>query len=149
MAQDISLTRREEELMDFLWECGEPVTSNDILDRCQPRTWSNSYLQVMLRALLNKGMLEPIGMVRYGTQYARKLRCTMTKEEYYVALAAGKDLDKGLFAKAAVAMAVKEKGEDRQELVEQLEEMLRDFSEEETDPGEEPKKRGKGRRAAK
>lgn len=129
--RSIALTRREEELMDFLWAHGKPTTSNEILEQCRSHTWSESYLHVMIRSLLDKGMLEQVGSVQYGTQYARLFRCTMTKEEYFVVLAAGKGLDKGLFAHAAVTMAAKESPKARAELVEQLEKILQEFSERE------------------
>ena len=128
--RNIALTRREEELMNFLWDYGQPTTSNEILELCKEHSWSGSYLHVMIRSLFEKGMLEQVGSVQYGTQYARQFRCTMTKEEYFVALAAGKGLDKGLFAHAAVTMAANESPKARQELVEQLEKMLQEFSEE-------------------
>lgn len=128
MRPEITLTKREEELMDFLWDNGEAMTSNDILERCTDRSWSDSYLQVMIRSLLGKGMLEQVGMVRYGTQYARKFSCTMCKEEYLVALAAERDLDKGQFAKAAVAMAVRESGEGRQALINELKKQLKELA---------------------
>lgn len=130
MARNIMLTKREEELMDFLWEYGKPVTSNEILELCQSHCWRETYLQVMIRSLLKKGMIEQVGIMTFGNHYARQLQYTMSKEEYFVALAAGKNLNKCHFAKAAVAMAAKESPEDRQALIEQLEQMLKDFSDE-------------------
>lgn len=128
MRPEITLTKREEELMDFLWDSGEAMTSNDILEKCSGRTWSDSYLQVMIRSLLGKGMLEQVGMVRYGTQYARKFSCTMCREEYLVALAAEREMDKGTFAKAAVTMAVKGSGENRQALISELRKLLKELA---------------------
>ena len=51
MARNIGLTRREEELMDFLWEYDQPITSNNILESYDTSYWSESYLYVMLRPL--------------------------------------------------------------------------------------------------
>lgn len=130
MGKSIALTKREEELMDFLWSYGQPVTSNEIRELCPAHSWRENYLQVMLRSLFDKGMLEQVGSVRYGKQYARQFRCTMSKEEYFVALAAGKDLNKRHFVRAAVAMAAGESLKERQALIEELEQMLRDFPDE-------------------
>ncbi len=130
MNKVMTLTKREEELMDFLWSYGKPVTSNDILELCKVHSWRENYLQVMLRSLIEKGMIKQVDSVRYGKQYARQFCCTMSKEEYFVALAAGKNLNKRHFAQVAVAMAAKESSEERQALIEQLEQMLRDFSDE-------------------
>ena len=129
MRKDIGLTKREEELMNFLWDYEEPITSNAILKFCENRSWSESYLYVMLRSLQKNVLLQQREPMQYGSQYARRFYCTMTNEEYYVALAAGKDLDTKAFAKNVVAMAVKEGKGDNKELLEQLEQMLKEASE--------------------
>ena len=38
MENIIQLTEREEQVLDFMWECGMPVTSNDILEHSTNRT---------------------------------------------------------------------------------------------------------------
>ena len=91
--QNVAFTKREEELMNFLWSVDEPLTGNEILERCTERTWSDSYLHVMLRSLSEKKAIESCGLVRYVTQYARKFRYTITKEEYYVRLAISGGVD--------------------------------------------------------
>ena len=127
MARNIGLTRREEELMDFLWEYDQPITSNNILESYETSYWSESYLYVMLRSLEKKGLLKQIEPVKYGAQYSRQFACGMTKEEYYVALAAGKsNMDKNLFAELAVDMALRENKAHSKELIAKLEEMLSD-----------------------
>ena len=127
MARNIGLTRREEELMDFLWEYDQPITSNNILESYDTSYWSESYLYVMLRSLEKKGLLKQIEPLKYGVQYSRQFACAMPKEEYYVTLAAGKShLDKNTFAELAVAMALRENKSHSQELIEKLEQMLKD-----------------------
>lgn len=128
MSKGTAMTNREEELMNFLWDCQEPITSKEILERCSNHSWSESYLQVMLRSLLGKGMLEQVGMVRYGTQYARQFTPTMAKEDYFVALAAERDLDKARFACAAVAMALRDAPEGAEALSKELRRMLKEAS---------------------
>lgn len=81
------LTEKEEELMHIFWDTDVPLTSNEILASSKEHSWKDSYLQIMLRSLESKGMLEVVGQVRYRTQYARQLRSTMSCEEYYVRLA--------------------------------------------------------------
>lgn len=126
--KNISFTKREEELMDFLWSYGEPITSNEMMELCKERTWSDSYLHVMLRSLQKKGAIEQCGLVQYGTQYARQFRCAISKEEYFVRLAMGKGVDKDSFAKVAVAMAAS-KEDDNEELIRTLEKIIEDFEE--------------------
>ncbi|MCH5352265.1 MAG: BlaI/MecI/CopY family transcriptional regulator [Acutalibacter sp.] len=127
MARNIGLTRREEELMDFLWEYEQPITSNNILESYDTSYWSESYLYVMLRSLEKKGLLKQVEPLKYGAQYSRQFACAMTKEEYYVTLAAGKShLDKNTFAELAVAMALRENKAHAPELIEKLERLLAD-----------------------
>ncbi len=123
----VSLTKREEELMNFLWEYGQPLASNEMLELCKEHSWSDSYLRIMLRSLEKKGAIVPCGMVRYGTQYARKFSCAFTKEEYYVQLAASRGVNAELFAKAAVAMAAQSDSKDQENLIQELEEILQDY----------------------
>ena len=70
MENIIQLTEREEQVMNFMWEYGRPVTSNDILELCTDRTWKDSYLQIMLRSLKKKGAIKECGRILYNTQYA-------------------------------------------------------------------------------
>lgn len=128
MKKNNQFTKREEELMNFLWEYGKPATSKEMLELCQNRTWSESYLHVMLRSLEKKGAIEQCGFVQCGTQYARQFKCTITKEEYYVQLALDRGVNKGIFAQVAVAMASKVKPKDKDELVQTLEEIIEELT---------------------
>lgn len=127
MKESIQLTAREEELMNFMWEAGEPLTSNEMQERCQVRSWSDNYLHVMLRSLKKKGMLTPCGMVQYGTQYARQFIPTMTKEQYYVSLALERGVKQGDFVQFAVAMAKEIKPEEKGQLLETLESFIKEL----------------------
>lgn len=35
------LNKREEELMNFLWECSEPLTQNEMAERLEEQGWSS------------------------------------------------------------------------------------------------------------
>ena len=83
----VSLTKREEELMSFLWDFGEPLTVRAMLDFCPKRTWSDNYLNVMIRSLEKKGAIEACDMMRYSRQYARAFRPVLGREEYYIYMA--------------------------------------------------------------
>lgn len=127
MTNSIQFTNREEELMNFLWEYGKPATSNEMLEYCVSRTWSDSYLHVMLRSLERKGAIEHCGLVQYGTQYARQFRTCLTKEQYYVQLAEERGVEKGSFVQFAVAMAQKIKPDEKEELIHTLEEFIKEL----------------------
>ena len=36
----LSLTKQEENLMNFLWDYGQPATSHDVMEKCATITWS-------------------------------------------------------------------------------------------------------------
>lgn len=122
-----SLTKREEELMEFLWEQGEPLAANEILAQCKDRSWSDRYLQAMLRSLEKKGAIESCGVVRQGNHYSRRFRCRLSREDYFVQLAQASGVDTKLFAKAAVALAAGSSSQDQSEVIRELEQLLEDY----------------------
>ena len=82
LAEEKKLTKSEERMMDIFWSGEAPYTSVDIVNMKVKDTWGNGLVHNMIRSLLKKGLLEECGIERYKTQYARKLRPAMTKEEY-------------------------------------------------------------------
>lgn len=124
-------TKRETELMDFLWSYGEPVTGNDILEQCKEHTWADTYLGIMLRSLEKKGAIRCCGMKLYGTKYARQFESAITKEEYYVQLARDNGVDMEAFARAAVGLVKKEAPEEQEALINELENIIQEFREKE------------------
>ena len=82
IAKGKKLTKSEEQMMDIFWSGGKPLTSVDIVNMKVRDTWGNGLVHNIIRSLLKKELLEECGIERYKTQYARKLRPAMTKEEY-------------------------------------------------------------------
>lgn len=123
----VTLTKREKELMKFLWEQDKPLAANEILACCKDRPWSDRYLQVMLRSLEKKGAIMSCGVVRQGNHYSRQFRCCFSREDYYVQLAQAGGVDEKLFAKAAVALAAGAPQQNRGELFCELEQLLDDY----------------------
>ncbi len=121
-----SLTKSEEDLMGIFWEEKKPLTSVEILDIASDRSWNGNYLHMMLRSLQKKGLLEACGTVRYGTQYARKFLPLLTKEEYAAKIIVSTGIKSSSIAQVTVALA-KEIG-DKEELIEQLEEIIQELS---------------------
>lgn len=125
------LTGSEEELMELFWDRKEALASVDILKIAENHSWNDSYLHIMLRSLLKKGMLEVCGMVQHGTQYARQFVPAMTKEEYAAKIVMSKGLDKSSVAKVAVAMVKETEGELKGDLLEELEKIIEELRDEE------------------
>ena len=122
----IVFTTREEELMNFLWEYGEPLTANDMILNCKDHSWSDNYIRVMLRALEKKGAIELCGLEATRTQYARKFKPAISKEEFYLQYVVGAGVDPCAFAKAAVALAAKSKDGKKDELIQRLDQVLKE-----------------------
>ena len=121
------LTGSEEELMELFWSRGEAMTSVEILKTAGNHSWNDSYLHIMLRSLLKKGMLTVCGTVQYGTQYARQFIPAMTKEEYMAKLVLSKKLGQGSVARVAAAMIREVDGEDREDFIRQLEQIIEEL----------------------
>ena len=113
--------------MEFIWEQGEPLAANEILVQCKDRSWSDRYLQAMLRSLEKKGAVEACGTLRQGNHYSRKFRCRLSREEYFLQLAQASGVDAKLFAKAAVALAAGISPKDKSEVIRELEQLLEDY----------------------
>ena len=77
------LTVREEELLNFLWETGEPMTAAEMAERLVPDGWSNVTLFKTVQNLSESGYLQVAGLENNKKSYARKLTPSLTKEEYY------------------------------------------------------------------
>lgn len=125
------LTKREEELMDFLWEQGKPLAANEILAACSQRSWSDRYLQVMLRSLEKKGAIEACGTIRQGNHYSRQFRCCLTKEEYFAQLAQASGVNSRLFARAVVSLAAESSPKEQEEVIQELERLLEEYKQKE------------------
>lgn len=113
--------------MEFLWEQREPLAANEILAQCKDRSWSDRYLQAMLRSLEKKGAVEACGTLRKGNHYSRRFRCRLTKEEYFAQLAQASGVDSRLFARAVVSLAADSSPEEQENIIQELERLLEDY----------------------
>ncbi len=48
--------------MSLLWEVGEPLASSEIVSKSVNRTWRKSYINLLINSLLNKQMIEVVGV---------------------------------------------------------------------------------------
>lgn len=81
-----TLTPRQTELMEFLWEANEPMTANKMAEKLAPAGWNNVTLFKTVQALSTDGFLEVAGLEKTVKTYARKLAPTMTKAQYYASI---------------------------------------------------------------
>lgn len=119
LEKGVSLTKSEEQMMDIFWTAEDSLTSVDIVNMKVRETWGNGLVHNIIRALLKKGLLEECGIERYKTQYARKLRPAMTREEYIAKMMLAKAEDKESRFKVLLAFAKEE--ENTEEAISELE----------------------------
>jgi len=79
----VELTRSEMEIMDVLWESGEPLSRADLLARSEEKTWKDSSVHILLNGLLHKGAIREAGLVKRSKTYGRTFAPTLTREEYF------------------------------------------------------------------
>ncbi len=79
----MELTKSELQIMDVLWDTGEPLSRSGLLERSEDKSWKDSSVHVHLNSLLAKGFLCEAGLVRCGTTLGRTFLPTVTREEYY------------------------------------------------------------------
>ena len=79
----MELTRSEMEIMDVLWESGEPLSRADLLARSEEKTWKDSSVHILLNGLLQKGAIQEAGLVKRIKTYGRVFAPTLTREEYF------------------------------------------------------------------
>lgn len=123
MKKKFSLTPSEERIMELLWSENRPLTSVELTEHSGEENWKSSYVYILIRSLLKKGLIEVCGTVQYASQYARQFRPLLTKEQYAARLALSLDLDSASISKVAVAMA-QEASEDSEQFIQQLENMI-------------------------
>lgn len=145
---EYSLSQREEELMEMLWELDKPMSRPDFIQTQWSRTWKDNYLPVMLQSLEKKGLIYVCGIELQGRNYVRQFKPTLSKEEFVAKATAvkinkeqvprvmfelaketGHNLDGGELAKV-MAYFVKEKDADIDgTLIERLEDIIKEIQE--------------------
>lgn len=79
----MQLTKSEMEIMDVLWDAGEPLSRADLLDRSEEKTWKDSSVHILLNGLLQKGAIVEAGLVKRSKTYGRVFLPALTREEYF------------------------------------------------------------------
>ena len=79
----MELTKNELEIMEVLWQAGEPITSSEIVKRSVKKSWKDSSIHILINSLLNKEAIQEVGFVRAGKGYGRTFGPTESGEQYY------------------------------------------------------------------
>lgn len=78
------LTKSELEVMNLLWDTDHPLTSSEIVNDSKNRTWKKTYINILIKSLLQKEMIRVAGMKQMVKNYARTFEPTVTREVYNI-----------------------------------------------------------------
>ena len=79
----MELTKSELEIMDVLWNAGEPLSRADLLECSEEKSWKDSSVHILLNGLLQKKAIREAGFVKRSKTYGRTFAPTLTREEYF------------------------------------------------------------------
>ncbi len=98
------LNKREEELMNYLWEIKKPLTASEMAKQLESDGWTNITLCRTVQSLSDNGYLEVAGLEKTTKTYARKLVPSLTKEEYYSSVLRNRGINENSLADLTAAL---------------------------------------------
>jgi len=117
----MELTKNETEIMEVLWEAGEPITSSEIVKRSVDKSWKASSIHILINSLLKKEAIREVSVIRTGKSFGRTFEPTESGEKYYANFLAA------IANKTSVSMlfsALSGSNNISKETIEELEQML-------------------------
>ena len=79
----MELTKSELEIMDVLWNAGEPLSRADLLGHSEEKSWKDSSVHILINGLLAKNAIREAGFVKRSKTYGRVFAPNLTREEYF------------------------------------------------------------------
>lgn len=79
-----NLTKSELEVMQLLWKSDEALSSSAIVAKSANTGahWQKSYIHLLIKSLLDKGMIEIVGFTKNTKNYSRTFKAKLSKKEY-------------------------------------------------------------------
>lgn len=137
MKEAYQLSKREQCVMDLLWEKEEALTSVDIFEQLGDIMQNQTYVHRTINQLLAANFIQECGSVRYNTQYARKFAPCMTREEYAAKYLVKHGIQRKSLGKVAAAL-LKETRDDKNkhtdEMIAQLQEIIDELKAQDDNP---------------
>ena len=121
------LNKREEELMNYLWEIKKPLTASEMAKQLESEGWTNITLCRTVQSLSDNGYLEVAGLEKTVKTYARKFTPSLTKEEYYSSVLMNRGINANSLADitaALIGVSRKNPREKDAEVIAKLEEVI-------------------------
>jgi Predicted transcriptional regulator len=78
------LTKSELEIMEVFWGKGKPLSTNDILECSEDRTWKKSYIHIMIKSLQEKGAIAVSGSEWIYNRFVRLFQPMLSQDEYNI-----------------------------------------------------------------
>ena len=79
----MEFTKSELEIMDVLWNAGEPLSRADLLEHSEEKSWKDSSVHILINGLLAKNAIREAGFVKRSKTYGRVFAPNLTREEYF------------------------------------------------------------------
>lgn len=76
------ITNSEMQILEVLWDEDEALTSSEIVEVSEDRTWKASSVHLLLNSLLKKDLIQVAGFKKTTKNYARTFEPAMTREAY-------------------------------------------------------------------
>lgn len=77
-----TLTKKELEMMNVLWQSETALTASEILKASTNRTWKDKSLHILINSLLQKNLIVVDGFKRMEKVYARSFKPTLNQCDY-------------------------------------------------------------------
>lgn len=123
------LNKREEKIMNLLWDGHDSLTTIEIEKLFSDEKLSRVTVFKAIQSLMNKGYISVAGLERSHTVYARRFEAAITREEYGAILLADIGLDISSFGNVAMAFLGSSNNSKKanKEMVKQLENVLEEM----------------------
>lgn len=121
------LNKREEDLMNYLWEIKKPLTASEMAKQLETEGWTHITLCRTVQSLSDYGYLEVAGLEKTTKTYARKLIPSLSKEEYYSSVLINRGINADSLADitaALIGVSRKNSREKDAEVIAKLEEVI-------------------------
>ncbi|MCL1884238.1 MAG: BlaI/MecI/CopY family transcriptional regulator [Defluviitaleaceae bacterium] len=100
----MKLTNKEMEIMAILWSNKEPMTTTEIIDSSENRTWKEGSIFGIMKTLVEKGAVVQDKNKPTGTTHARTYKTEISSEEYAVLWLEKLERELGQFCKPGIRL---------------------------------------------
>ena len=76
------MTKSEQEAMEVLWSCDQPLSCAEIIALSGDKVWKDSYVHSLIKSLIKKGIVKIASFELVSRSYARKFSPKISYYEY-------------------------------------------------------------------